>query len=46
MINQQGEKIKMLGFEPTYEFLIKKIEKKEICTADILYSYKLKSEDY
>ena len=46
IINKQGEKTKIVNFEPTYEFLIEKTEEKEVCTADIFHSYKLESNDY
>ena len=45
IINKQGEKTKIVNFEPTYEFLIEKTEEKEVCTADIFHSYKLESND-
>lgn len=44
--NQQGETIKTIELEPTFEFLIEKVDEKGICTADIFKSYKLKSDEY
>ena len=45
IINKQGEKTKIINFEPTYEFLIEKTDEKKVCTADIFHSYKLKIND-
>jgi len=44
IINRQGEIVKIVEYEPTYEFIIKKTEEKKACTADIFHSYKLKTK--
>lgn len=46
IINQQGEKTIIKSLEPTYEFIFSKTTDKDICTADIFKSYKLKSDNY
>ena len=46
IMNQQGEKMKTIELEPTFEFIIKKTNGKGSCKADIFRSYKLKSDEY
>ncbi len=41
-----GQTMQKSGLEPTFEFVIQKIQNKENCRANIFRSYKIKSDQY